>query len=817
MSVSITERIDALYGSKGVKTDAGHVLDPGTEGYERGQRLRKRVISVNPHVCVERARLVTQVYRESEHEHILVRRAKAFDRILRGISVYILDDELVVGHQASLQRSAPLFPEFAVQWIRDEIDMFEKRPQDKFIVPGEVKREFMEEIYPYWRGKTLSDRVHSYVTEEIRLQRFVANVFNVSGHEDNGLGHVALDYGKVLRNGLAGIKSEIDEKLRSLELWEPGSYEKKLFYESCVQMIDSSVAFARRYADEAGKMAEGAGDPKRKEELLRIARNCIRVPEHPARDFYEALQSFWFIQLLPQIYDNGVSISPGRLDQYMYPYYEKDLREGRLTKGEAQELLESMWVKLTEPIKIYRAADAAFHAGYPMGQNLCVGGIGPDGLDATNDLSYRCLEAHSHMLLMQPNFSARLHLNTPHDFLMRVCEAIKLGNGMPQIVNDEAVIPALTTIGIPLEEARDYVPIGCVETAPPNVWGRLNGGYVNLAKIVELALGNGVCAITGAQVGPETGNPEHFGTFEDVLEAYRKQLAYSIEKLVTWDNLIDMAHAQFMPTPFTSVLVGDCVEKGRDVTEGGARHNYTAPYGVGIANAGNSLYAVKKAVYEDGTFTMGELLAALKSNYEGKEDLREFLVHKVQKYGNDLPEVDLVVKAVADMFIDSLQGYETYRGGPFVGSFIPVASYVALGMATGPTPDGRKARERLADGISPAAGTDHMGPTAVFKSVCVLDHRRIPNGVIFNQKLFPTVLSTPEGMRKFAELIRGYIRLGGCHVQFNVVSADMLREAQRNPDAYRGLVVRVAGYSAFFHEIHKDVQDSIIERTEQTL
>lgn len=802
-------------GKFSVQSD--HVLKEGTAEYERGQQLRTRVISASPYLCIERARLVTQSYRETEHEHILIRRTKAFDSIMRNMSVYILDDELIVGHQASRQRSAPLYPEFAVEWIRDEIDLFETRPQDRFIVPGEVKREFLDDIYPFWKGRTLSDRVHSYVTEEIRLQRFVANVFNISGHEDNGLGHVALDYRKVLGGGLRGIIADIETRLLKLELWRPEDYRKMLFYKSCMSMCESAIAFANRYGMKAWDMAKDEKDAVRKQELLGISEICKRVPEHPARTFHEALQSFWFLQLLPQIYDNGVSISPGRFDQYMYPYYVADIEKGLLTREKAQELLESMWVKLTEPIKIYRAADAAFHAGYPMGQNLCVGGVGPDGIDATTDLSYRCLEAHSHMLLMQPNFTARLHLRTPKEFLLKVCEAIRLGNGMPQITNDEVVVLALTGIGITLPEARDYVPIGCVETAPPNVWGRLNGGYLNLAKIVELALNNGKCRVSGEQVGPKTGDPRQFDSFNQVLEAFKAQMEYTMEHQVTWDNLIDRAHAEFMPTPFTSIMVGDCIEKGRDVTEGGARYNYTAPYGVGIANAGNALYAVKKMVYEDKAVSMDELIDALDTDFKDSEDLRQLLINKVPKYGNDIPEVDLLAKKVADVFLDAMQGYETYRGGPFVGSFIPVASYVALGMATGATPDGRKAGQPLADGISPSNGTDLKGPTAVFKSVCTLDHRRIPNGVIFNQKINPKVIASPEGLQKFSELIHCYVQLGGCHVQFNIVTADTLRQAQKEPEKHRGLVVRVAGYSAFFNEIHRDVQDSIITRTEQEI
>jgi formate C-acetyltransferase len=421
------------------------------------------------------------------------------------------------------------------------------------------------------------------------------------------------------------------------------------------------------------------------------------------------------------------------------------------------------------------------------------------------------------MLLMQPNFSARVHLNSPQQYLMRVAEAIRLGNGMPQITNDEVFVTALTNIGVSLEDAREYVPVGCVESAPVNAWGRCNGGYTNLTKIVELALNNGKCRITGKQVGPETGDPRNFSRFDDVIESYRGQLRHTIQTLATWDNLIDRTHAELMPTPFTSVLVGDCVEKGRDVTEGGARYNWTGPLGVGIANAGDSLMAVKRAVFEDRSITMKDLLDALDSDFEGREDLRQILIHKVPKYGNDIPEVDLLVKLATDLYFDALAEFETYRGGPFVGSLLPVASYVAFGLTTGATPDGRKAKERLADGISPSTGMDVNGPTAVFKSVCRIDHRRCPNGVIFNQKISPTVISTPAGMKKFVELIRTYVKMGGGHIQFNIVSADTLRDAQRNPEKHRGLVVRVAGYSAFFHEIHRDVQDSIIARTEQEL
>jgi pyruvate formate-lyase/glycerol dehydratase family glycyl radical enzyme len=793
------------------------VLEKDSREYDRCQRLRERVINAQSHICLERAKIITRVYQQTEGEDILKRRAKAFDAILKEISVYILDDELIVGHQSGKQRSAPLFPEFAVEWILEEIDDFETRPQDRFIFSEEDKKYFKEVLVPYWRGKTFYDRLMSNLTEDVALLRFDANAFSVGLHEDGGLGHVLLDYEKVLKYGFDGIKKAIIEKRDRLSDWKGEDIIKRQFYNACISISDSVIAFARRYADKAMDMATIERNPERKMELEAIAKVCARVPEYPAANFHEALQSFWFVQLVPQIYDNGVSISPGRFDQYMYPYYSADIESGKLTKQQAQVLLEALWVKFTEPIKVYRAADAAFHAGYPMGQNLVVSGIRPDGEDGTNDLTYRCLEAHSHMLLMQPNFSVRLHRKSPPELIKRTCEAIRKGNGMPQIVNDEVYIPAMMNLGVPYNESRDYVPVGCVEITPKNTWGRCNGGYFNLSKVVELTLNNGVCGITGKQVSIKTGDAADFKTFNDFLEAYRRQMKYVMGKLVKWDNIVDMVHEQLMPTPFTSMLVDDCIDKGKDVTSGGARYNWTGPLGVGIANAGDSLYTIKKLVFEDQRFTMNEILEALKNNFYGKEEMREYLVNKVEKYGNDNPEIDALVKLATDVYFDAMLGFETYRGGPFVPALLPVASYVAFGMSTAALPDGRKSGEPLADGISPNYGADKKGPTAVMKSVCAIDHVRCGNGVIFNQKINPTAVETDEGMRKWADMIRGYINLGGGHVQFNIVSAETLRDAQKNPEKYKGLVVRVAGYSAFFNELAKEVQDSIIARTEHTV
>ncbi len=799
-----------------VPQDTEEVLDKNSDAYARGQRMRDRVINAKSYICIERARLITQSYKETEGQPTIIRRAKALYKILENMSVYILGDELIVGHQASRQRSAPLFPDFAVDWVDEEIETFETRSQDKFVATPEVVREFREEIAPYWRGKTVYDKIRSMIREEVALQRYEANVISLGLHEDGGFGHVLLDYDKVLLLGYEGIKKQCIDNMNALKPYDPDSIDKKLFYEACIITCDACILFANRYSKKAAEMAKTEKDPKRKSELEKISEICAKVPAKPAESFWEALQSLWFVQVIPQINDNGVSITVGRFDQFMYPYYANDLEKGVLTKEKAQELLEALWVQFTEPIKVYKKDDATIHAGYPMGQNLVIGGLTEDGLDATNDLSYRCIEAHCHMLLMQPNFSVRMHNRTPNDFLMRVAKAIRMGNGMPQIMNDEAFIPAMTNIGVSLRDARDYAPVGCVENTPRDTWGRCNGGYYNLTKVVELALSNGVCRITGKQVGPKTGDAHGFKTFDELKKAFETQMQYSTDILVELNNIIDKVQSEMAPVPIISMVVDDCVANGKDVTKGGAKYNWTAPLSIGIANSGDSLYSIKKAVFEDKKFTMKEVVDALDNDFEGNEEMRLYLKNKVEKFGNDNPEVDQMVRYTTNVNFDTYAGRTTYRGGPFVGSMVPVASYVAFGYTTGATPDGRKAGEPLADGISPSNGVDHKGPTAVLKSIAMIDHLRCPNGVIFNQKFSPGPISTPEGMKKFASLIRSYILLGGGHIQFNIVDADMLKKAQATPEKYRSLVVRVAGYSAFFNELCKDVQDTIIERTEQS-
>lgn len=796
-----------------ISLDIEEILKKDSEGYKRCQRLRKQAINAKPHICVERAKIVTKAYQQTEGEHILSRRAKAIDAILKEMSIFILDEELIVGHIASMQRSAPLYPEFAVDFIGEEIDIFETRAEDKMIVTEDVKKVFINEVWPYWNGKTYYKRFMSHDTEDVAVHRDIGTVI-LQPFENGGTGHVALDFEKVLRIGIDGIKKLILERKNKINEWTKEEIRKDMFYDAAIKMCDSVIFFANRYSKLALEMSKSEKNEKRKQELLKISKICKRVPEFPAGSFYEALQSFWFIQIVMQIYDNGDSITPGRFDQYMYPYYEKDILNNIITKEKAQELLESIWIKFIEPIKLYSCSGTSANSGYPRGQNLVVSGIGVDGRDATNDLTYRCLEAHSHILFNQPNFSVRLHNKSPHALIKRVCECIRLGNGMPQIINDEVYIKGMLSLGVTIKDARDYVAVGCVEITPLHNGGRLNGGYVNLPKLLELALNNGKCKLTGRQVGPKTGDPTKFKTFNEVKLAYRKQVFHCIDKLVKWVNKIDMVNEDIMPTPLISILLDGCIENGMDLTSGSAKYNWTSPYAVGVADVGDSLLVIKKLVFDKKTLTMRELCEILDKNFEGKEDLRQYILNKITKYGNDDEEADSMVKFASDVFFDALNGRECYRGGPFVPAMIPVTAYLACGKVTAATPDGRKCCDPLADGISPYYGADKNGPTAAIKSVSRIDHLRTMGGVIYNQKINPMVISTNEGMKKWIDLIRTVIQLEIGHIQFNVVDEKILRDAQKNPEKYESLVVRVAGYSAFWNELSEEVQESIIKRTE---
>lgn len=827
---------------------------------ERITRLVENLYAKMPEIESARAVLITESYRQTEQEPMIIRRAKAFQHILENIPIIIRDLELIVGSTTIAPRGCQTYPEFSYDWLEAEFDTVETRSADPFYIAEKTKAE-LKEANAYWAGKTTSELATSYMEPETLLA-IEHNIFTPGNYFYNGVGHVTVKYGEVLSIGFSGIKEKAQAELAKLSLAD-GDYQKKSrFLEAVMISCDAVIAYARRYAKLALEEAEKCSDMTRRKELLQIAQNCANVPEKGASGFYEACQSFWFVQQLLQIESSGHSISPGRFDQYMYPYYKKDIDSGRITRGFAQELMDCIWVKLNDLNKCRDAVSAEGFAGYSLFQNLIAGGQNEEGVDVTNDLSFMSIQASVHVFLPQPSLSVRVWNGTPHEFLIKAAELTRTGIGLPAYYNDEVIIPSLVSRGLTLEDARDYNIIGCVE---PQKSGKTEGwhdaAFFNMCRPLELVFGSGVDK--GVQIGPKTGKVEDMKTFEEFYHAYKIQMDYAIKLLVNADNAIDMAHAERCPLPFLSSMVDDCMKKGKTVQEGGAVYNFTGPQGFGVANMADSLYAVKKLVYDEKKISMKELKEALATNY-GKglssEDVagitseiagsmkeagqavggREIaailktvvtaseapevkangerilkLIEEVPKFGNDIPEVDAFARDVAYTYTKPLLDYKNPRGGMFQAGLYPVSANVPLGAQTGATPDGRLAHTPVADGVSPSAGKDVNGPTAAANSVSRLDHYIASNGTLFNQKFHPSALSGRRGLENFVGLVRSYFDQKGSHMQFNVVSRETLLDAQKNPEQYKHLVVRVAGYSALFTTLSKSLQDDIIRRTEQ--
>jgi pyruvate formate-lyase/glycerol dehydratase family glycyl radical enzyme len=796
------------------KTGRDETIKWWTEPSERVKRLKKQLVSSKRELSVERARYVTQSYKETENEPEIIRRAKGLEKVLKNQTPLILPDEILVGHMTEIQGSAPFFPEMSVDWLLDEIDQLSTRGNDKFFIRPEVKKEIIEEIIPYWKGHTLFDQIMAKMPE-ITKEAWRANVWSLAFHETAGLGHVQLYYEYGIKNGFRAIINRIKDKLEGLDLSAPDALSKYYFYNAALIVAEATIKFANRYASHAEKLASTESDTFRKNELLKIAEINRRVPEFPAENFWEAVQSFWWIQLIPLIETDGASITPGRFDQYMYPYLRDSLKTD-MSRDFAQELIDSLYIKLSEYAKIYDTAGALVAGGFPAGQNIVLGGILPDGRDGTNELSYICLEAQAHIRLNQPNLSVRVHSNTPDDFLIKTVKVIATGGGMPQLANDEKFIDSLIINGIPLKEARDYCLVGCVEASVVGLWGRFNGGFFSLPRPVIFAITNGYDPILKKSIGPKTGDSTSFTSFVEFYEAFKKQMDWWVSQMAVEDSVLDYVHGSIMQAPFVSLFVPDCIDKGVDATAGGAKYNWTAPFGVGVANLGDSITAIKKLVYDEKSISMSDLREAINNNFSGWEKLRSGLMYDAPKYGNDIDYADSITSEALNVWYDSVEKHTSPRGGNFVSGVLSVTSNVGLGYTTPATPDGRLAKRPLADGVSPSHGFDVSGPTAVLKSAAKLDYVRATNGVQLNQKYNPSTLKTDGDIRNFVDMIRTYFELGGMQLQVNVVSADTLKAAQDKPDEYRDLVVRVAGYSARFVELGKDVQDDIIERTEYT-
>lgn len=790
----------------------------------RINKLKESLLAGTPEIDPERAVLITESYQETEGLPMIIRRAKALEKILENMTIVIRDEELIVGNQTKAPRSSPVFPEFSIKWLLSELDSLPKRKGDVFLVSQETK-EKLQQIAGYWEGKTCQEYAASLMPQAAKDAQS-GGVFTVGNYFFNGVGHICVDYAKVLAKGFKGIIEEALGEARKLDITRPADHKKLQFLNAVVIACNAAIKFAQRFAKEARRLAQETTDPRRKKELEEIAKNCEWVPANPARSFYEALQSFWFVQLIIQLESNGHSISPMRFDQYMYPYLKQDLEKGILDREKAQELLDCLWVKFNDINKVRDEASTKAFGGYPMFQNLIVGGQTPDGLDATNELSFMCLEATAHVRLPQPSISLRVWNKTPDELLFKAAEVSRIGLGMPAYYNDEVIIPALASRGVSLADARDYGIIGCVE---PQKMGKTEGwhdaAFFNMARVLELTINNGRCpgdcSTCGAgcstpQLGVETGEFSSFKSFEEFLEAFRKQMAYFVKLLIISDNAVDIAHGTRVPLPFLSSMVADCIKRGKSLQEGGAVYNFTGPQGVGVANVGDSLAAIKYAVFEKKIVSAEELLRALKTNFEGKEELRQRLINEVPKYGNDDDYVDSLAREGALIYCREVEKYTNPRGGRFQPGLYPVSANVPLGAMTGATPDGRKAGTPLADGVSPVSGRDVKGPTAAVTSVAKLDHHIASNGTLLNQKFHPAAIAGESGIRNLAALVRTFFDQKGFHVQFNVVSKETLLDAQKNPEKYRTLVVRVAGYSAYFTALDKAIQDDIIARTEHS-
>lgn len=790
---------------------------------ERIRRFRGELMAITPAVCAERAVLATRAYREHEGDQVILKRAYMLKEILENMSIYIEPDTLIVGNQASENRAAPIFPEYAMDWIIAEMDEFDKRPGDRFTITEE-NRQKLRDIYPYWKGRTLQDKgLASYPPHARKI--YDLGIIRNEGNITSGDGHLAVNYGDVLEKGLNDYRDRARCKLDAIDWSDPDTLHSAYFYKAIIIVCDAVETYANRYADLAESMAADAA-PERRAELMEIARVCRRVPMQPANGFREALQSVWFIHLILQIESNGHSLSFGRFDQYCYKAYQQSRQDG-MTDREAEELLENLWLKTLTINKIRSWGHTRFAAGSPMYQNITIGGQTPDGRDAVNGLTWCVLRSIARTRLPQPNLTVRYHAGMSREFMDECIQCIRLGFGMPAFNSDEIIIPAMLEHGIAKEDAYNYSAIGCVEVGVPGRWGyRCNGmSYLNFPRTLMTALNNGVDVTTGEKIIPGTGHFLDMESFDDVLNAWDDAVRCLIRIGVTLDNCADIVLEQETPDVLCSALVDDCIERGLHLKEGGAVYDNISQQQVGVANLGDSLASIKKLCYEEKQITREQLWTTLMANYENEDGprIREMLL-KVPKYGNDNDYVDDLVVRGYETYWNEIKQYRNTRagrgpiGGGYYASTSSVAANVPQGGGTCATPDGRLKGEALAEGSSPSHGADKNGPTGVFKSISKLHMTDMFGGCLLNQKVTPQLLSKEENREKLQMLIRTFFNvLHGWHVQYNVVSRETLLDAQAHPENYTDLIVRVAGYSAFFNILSRQTQDDIIARTEQSV
>jgi len=779
---------------------------------DRIRKLREYSLNTKAHLSTERAELVTDSYGRIRSVSTPVRRALTFKYLMENKTICISDGELIVGERGPTPKAVPTYPELCCHSLQD-LGVLSGRAKISFVVSAEDRETYQKKIIPFWQGQSMRDMIFQEMSDEWKAA-YEAGIFT-EFMEQRAPGHTALG-DRIYRQGFLDIKADIERSLQSLDyLNDPEAYNKGEELKAMSICADAIIRFAERHAESALELAERESDPQRREELERIADVCSHVPKHAPRDFWEALQCYWFVHLgvITEL-NTWDSFSPGRLDQNLYPFYRRGLEDGTLTPEKAKELLECLWVKFNNhpaPPKV--GVTAAESGTYNDFVAIDLGGLRVDGSDGVNELTYLILDVIDEMRLIQPSSNVQLSKKSPDSVLKRACEIVRHGWGQPSIFNADLVVEQLVRQGKSIEDARTGGTSGCVETGCFGKEAYILTGYFNLAKVLEVTLNNGLDHRTGNKIGLQTGDPACFESFEDLFGAFRKQLKHFVDIKVKGNNIIERLYADHMPAPFPSTLIDDCVKRGKDYNDGGARYNSSYIMGVGIGTLADSLAAIKYHVYDKKELPITALLQALKDDFQSDEKLRLTLWNKTPKYGNDDDYADNLLRASFDAFYDEINGRRNTRGGLYRVNYLSTTCHLYFGAVTGATPDGRRAGEPVSEGVSPVQGADQHGPTAVVKSVAKMDQVRT-GGTLLNQKFTPMLLEGDDGIRNLAHLVRAYFKLDGHHVQFNVVTAETLRAAQANPEKHRDLIVRVAGYSDYFCDLNKALQDEIIARTE---
>lgn len=796
--------------------------------------MRREYFVTAPSICHERAVIITESYKETEGMPMVLRRALAVEKILSQMTLYVKPDDLLVGNTASKPRAAAVFPEFSVNWIEEELGgnpyEFDQRPGDAYAITPQSKEILLRDVIPYWKGRTHEDYVHTLMTEDLRIGCLEVKATDENWVIVGGDGHTIPNYIKVLRMGIGGIIAEAQERLDNMDMSDPEELRKIPFLKAAITVNKAALAFAKRYADLLLDLAGKEGDGARRQELLDMAAICRRVPANPAATFHEAVQSILFVNIVTQIESNGHSISFGRVDQYLYDFFVRDIESGKLTTPEAFDILGCLWLKVNDISKLRDWANTVTFVGNPLFQNMTIGGQTPEGRDAVNELSYLMLSCTKKLQMIQPSLTVRVFHGTPRRFIKECLKVIRKIGSMPAFFNDDVIIPSMLNIGYSYDDAVDYGIVGCVEQAPHGkIGGRYGAGFPNFMKWMELTLGGGRDPVTGHTPCPLEKDITGFSSFEELMGAYYRQMDYYMELHTRMGNIVDISWEHCTPNPFLSSHIEDCIGRGLEIKQGGAKYDFTGGQNVGIVSAANALATIKKVVFDEKTLTAEQVKHALDTNFAdqstepGGEVIRQILLNCDNKFGNDLDEPDLLAAKLMKRFADRVMQVKNtrYGKGPIGGHFIPstatVSANVVAGMAVGATPDGRKAFEPITEGSSAFRGTDTRGPTALINSYAKLPHVLMPGGQLFNVKVTPSAVESEEGMESWVNLVLTLMAKKGMQVQFNIVSAETLQDAKLHPENYKDLIVRVAGFSSYFVTLCPEVQEDIIGRTEHQL